>query len=51
MPTISNEKTLEKKEPAKGGTAGAKPNVHPVGDSPKPHGDPFKHEQAKKQDA
>jgi hypothetical protein len=33
---------FEDTEPAKGGTEGAKREPYPSGDSPKPHGDPFK---------
>ena len=36
------DKRLEEKEPAKGGTEPPKPDAHPSGDSPKPHGDPFR---------
>ncbi len=32
----------ENTQPAKGGTKPANPQVHPSGDSPKPHGDPFR---------
>jgi hypothetical protein len=31
------------KPPAKGGTEPASKDVHPSGDSPKPHGDPLRH--------
>ena len=41
--TAKKEKpALEDREPAKGGTEGAKREPYPSGDSPKPHGDPFK---------
>ena len=33
------DKRLEDKEPAKGGTEPAKGKPYPSGDSPKPHGD------------
>jgi hypothetical protein len=41
--TAKKEKPkLEDKEPAKGGTEGAQREPYPSGDSPKPHGDPFR---------
>jgi hypothetical protein len=43
MPTAKKEKSdLEDQEPAKGGTDQPKSKPYPSGDSPKPHGDPFK---------
>jgi len=42
------DKRLEDREPAKGGTEPPKSKPYPSGDSPKPHGDPFKHSPADK---
>jgi len=42
------DKDLEQREPAKGGTEDAQPKPYPSGDSPKPHGDPFKDDIAPK---
>ena len=42
--TAKEKPKFEDREPAKGGTEGAQSKPYPSGDSPKPHGDPFKNE-------